>query len=478
MTRCHAAAALASLLPLLFACERGPGPASQLEVRIAGVPHVLQRPGLAGEACVEMALRKHDLPGADQDYIFSLTKLDPGAGGGCYAAGLARAVERLGFQRGLIERRVPPGPRGAALVREQWRTILEDLVLGVPSVVCMTGGETGAEREAQRFRLLLGYSTRTGRVTYHDPARPDGAHRQLPLSTFLRRWPIAYSSARRRHVVRIRLERDAAPTRSRAGAIAAADYAQHIAKLRRLLPDKGFTIVLQPPFVVVGDEPARRVRERARTTVAWATRRLKQDFFPRDPPWILTVWLFKDRRSYLRHTRALFGRTPSTPYGYYSREHRALVMNINTGGGTLVHEMVHPFIEANFPGCPAWFNEGLGSLFEACEEDNGRIRGLLNWRLPGLQAALRAGRVPSFKALTGRTQRDFYGRDPGTNYSQSRYLCYYLQQRGLLRRFYRTFLRDRGRDPTGYATLQRVLDEPDMAAFQRRWSTWVLNLGR
>ena len=26
----------------------------------------------------------------------------------------------------------------------------------------------------------------------------------------------------------------------------------------------------------------------------------------------------------------------------------------------------------------------------------------------------------------------FYNQDPGTNYSQARYLCYYLQQRGLL----------------------------------------------
>ena len=25
-----------------------------------------------------------------------------------------------------------------------------------------------------------------------------------------------------------------------------------------------------------------------------------------------------------------------------------------TGGGTLVHEIVHPFLRANFPECPAW----------------------------------------------------------------------------------------------------------------------------
>ena len=30
----------------------------------------------------------------------------------------------------------------------------------------------------------------------------------------------------------------------------------------------------------------------------------------------------------------------------------------------LVHEMVHPFMDADFPACPAWFNEGLASLYE------------------------------------------------------------------------------------------------------------------
>ena len=39
-------------------------------------------------------------------------------------------------------------------------------------------------------------------------------------------------------------------------------------------------------------------------------------------------------------------------------------MNIATGGGTLVHEIVHPFMAANFEQCPSWFNEGLGSLYE------------------------------------------------------------------------------------------------------------------
>jgi hypothetical protein len=70
----------------------------------------------------------------------------------------------------------------------------------------------------------------------------------------------------------------------------------------------------------------------------------------------------------------------------------------------------------------------------------------------------------------------FYNMDPGTNYSQSRYLLYYLQERGLLRAYYRKLVRNHPRDRSGYATLKQILKESDMAAFQRRWEAFVLGL--
>ena len=39
--------------------------------------------------------------------------------------------------------------------------------------------------------------------------------------------------------------------------------------------------------------------------------------------------------------------------------------------------------------------------------------------------------MPSFKELTAMTSGEFYNEDRGTNYAQARYLCYYLQERGL-----------------------------------------------
>jgi hypothetical protein len=151
-------------------------------------------------------------------------------------------------------------------------------------------------------------------------------------------------------------------------------------------------------------------------------------------------------------------------------------MNIATGGGTLVHEIVHPFMEANFPDCPAWFNEGLGSLYEQCGDRDGRIWGRTNWRLAGLQRAIRAGNIQSLETLCNTTSVEFYTDAHGINYAQARYLCYYLQEQGLLGRFYRKFRVNVTRDPSGYTTLQEILGRPDMAAFQERWQMFVLGL--
>ena len=257
---------------------------------------------------------------------------------------------------------------------------------------------------------------------------------------------------------------------------AADDYARHIERLRERVDPEEFTFVIQPPFVVIGDEASSIVQRRASGTVGWAVNTLKAEYFERDPDHILDVWLFKDKASYERNAKRLFGRVPHTPYGYYSPPDRALVMNIATGGGTLVHEIVHPFVAANFPECPAWLNEGLGSLYEQSAERDGRIVGLTNWRLAGLQRAIRAKRLKTFRELTMTSDDEFYNDDRGEHYAQARYLCYYLQEKGLLRQFVREFMDKRDEDPTGYETLKRTLDEDDMAAFQERWERFVMGL--
>jgi hypothetical protein len=256
-----------------------------------------------------------------------------------------------------------------------------------------------------------------------------------------------------------------------------AAYARHASELQRTLPDQ-FSILIERPFVVVGDGPPDDVKSISQGTVRWAVKLLKQTYFQRDPDEIITIWLFKDDASYRRNTKAIFNDEPTTPYGYYSSAHRALIMNIATGGGTLVHEIVHPFVGANCDNCPAWINEGLGSLFEQCRERDGHIEGMVNWRLDGLQQAIRADRTVALAELVATTDAGFYGARSGLHYAMARYLLLWLQERGTLRSFWRDHVAMREADPTGRAALLKALGVDDLAAFQAEWEAWVLTLRR
>lgn len=266
------------------------------------------------------------------------------------------------------------------------------------------------------------------------------------------------------------------PPTSSVGGFSKADYNRHVDAIKKKLPGPGFTVVVERPFVVIGDSSREEVEEYCATTIRWAVDRLKTAYFKKDPAEILDIWLFKDAESYERHCRVLFKHRPDTPYGFFSAEYHAMAMNIATGGGTLVHEIVHPFMAANFPDCPSWFNEGLGSLYEQSSERDGSIIGMTNWRLAGLQAAIRKSRLPRFEALCKTTDREFYDDDRGTNYAQARYLCYHLQEIGLLRTFFQRFVANHAADPSGYRTLQEVLGREDMDAFQKQWEAMVLKL--
>ncbi len=199
--------------------------------------------------------------------------------------------------------------------------------------------------------------------------------RRMSRARLLKLWPLKYAKDRWT-VVRLRLApgqiRDVRPAKG----FTSADFAQHVMRLKTKLPSEAFTVVVQPPFVVVGDEAADVVRRRSQQTVKWAVDHLKQTYFEHDPEHILDIWLFKDKASYDQNTRRVFNDRPTTPFGYYSATNRALVMNIATGGGTLVHEIVHPFMASNFPACPSWFNEGLASLYEQSGERDGAFADL------------------------------------------------------------------------------------------------------
>lgn len=250
------------------------------------------------------------------------------------------------------------------------------------------------------------------------------------------------------------------------------ELAERASALEHKLAGQGYTVLIEAPFVVVGDSPAREVKKIATGFLRSKAELLEKDFFAKRPDKLIEVWLFKDEKSFRRGAKKFFDDTPDTPYGYYSPDASALIMNIN-GLGTLSHELVHPYMEANFPTVPAWFNEGLASLFERPSEKHGHLVGLPNWRLPELKREIRAGTLPSLATLLTTTRDQFYNAR-FDSYAYARYLVEYLQDQGKLRDFYAKFQADT-KDHTGATTLALELGE-DLDSFEPKFRRWVLAL--
>jgi hypothetical protein len=255
--------------------------------------------------------------------------------------------------------------------------------------------------------------------------------------------------------------------------ITAETLAEHQATVQ-LRVTKNYTVEIQAPFVTITNIPDEVTRTRALGLVRWAATRLEKDYFPKPPPAIYDLWLFSDAVTYKDMVKQITGEEPGTPFGFCSHRHKAVFLNYATGGGTLVHEMTHAYMHGNFSACPSWFNEGLASLFEAVKDHDGHLYGLPNWRLTGLQNALKLGTVPEFSALFAMDSSVFYGEGSGIHYGAARYLCYALQERNLLRPFYHLFLKQHQEDPTGLKSLQTILNVTDLTEFRTRWERETL----
>ncbi len=425
-----------------------------------------------GEACAVMALRAQGAA-LTLDDVFDAAALAPASGCGVGPSELDRALRSLKTSPGECWHPLAGDER--ATVDRAWTELLAELREDAP-VALYVGRGVGPQPGDGAFIVVL--AARDDVVIFHDPARELGASRSIPIARLRERWAARDDDgARGIWLYRPRPAELALPSAtSRRRARAYVEPATRTRERARALPGR-FRVAVERPFVIATDGPASFHARYVTGTVRWAVEHLERDFFAREPSEVVVIWLFKSRASYVGNNKRLFRRAPFTPFGYYDPARHELVMNIATGTGTLTHELVHPYMAANFPARPPWFDEGLASLYEQPAERDGRMVGLTNWRLQGLQGALRRGRVRDIKALTASGQR-FRTHNSAVNYAYARYLCYYLQERQLLRAYYHAFVARQAQDPTGYETLKTTLgaDDDGMTEFQREWERFVLGL--
>ena len=237
----------------------------------------------------------------------------------------------------------------------------------------------------------------------------------------------------------------------------------------------GFTVERDGLFVVAGNVPRREFDGIVAHTIRRCSEALWASHFSKKPEYPIVIWLFADDKTYRDGAKRLFGDTNVSHSGYFRPWDQTMVMNVGTGTGTLVHELTHALLKPDFPDCPTWFEEGISSLHEQCSVMPTALKGLVNWRLPALQKAIADGKLVPLTKLVATTTVEFRGANEALHYAEARYLAMYLQEQGLLQRFYKEFRDGVKGDPTGAKTLAAVTGK-GIPELEKEWVAWVKTL--
>ena len=73
---------------------------------------------------------------------------------------------------------------------------------------------------------------------------------------------------------------------------------------------------------------------------------------------------------------------PDLPFfGLYNHRDRLIMAAVGAGYGSLLHEIVHALVAAQFPTAPLWYEESLATLYERTEWRGNTLVPLPNWRM-------------------------------------------------------------------------------------------------
>ena len=233
-----------------------------------------------------------------------------------------------------------------------------------------------------------------------------------------------------------------------------------------------FSIYEKSYFLVASNLSSDETEKIINNTILKAVSCFYNDYFEKKPDDITTIFLFKDDKSYRSWAKKLFDDDDLSRFGYYKPLDKVMLMNISTGTGTLVHEMTHALVRYDFPDITSWFNEGLGSLYERCSLNYGEILGYVNWRLPELQDAIKDKSYTSLDKLLKTNYDEFYGSNSTFNYAQARYLLLFLQEKGMLKKFYKYYRDTYSEDNTGKTQLEKVYGK-SLSELEEDYLKWV-----
>lgn len=144
----------------------------------------------------------------------------------------------------------------------------------------------------------------------------------------------------------------------------------------------------------------------------------------------------------------------------------------------VVHEFTHAlhFADQAARGQPhpIWLVEGLGSLFETSVVIDDKLIPRHSARLGAVREAVRQGRAIPWRRIMQMNQPSFL-QQAALAYAQSRYMLFYMWEKGLLKRFYDEYTRTSSfqGDKTALESFEIAFGRP-IDEVERDWKAWLL----
>ncbi len=239
------------------------------------------------------------------------------------------------------------------------------------------------------------------------------------------------------------------------------DYNKVIKEQSKILPDD-MSITKFRYFVVFSDMDDEITYKLIDNDVRKTIDAMSNNYVNKLPDKITPIYLFGDYEDYRNFVLKNYdiAENDISPYGFYKISLNVIVIRYVSWKGSIFHEVTHRFIKADFPEAPSWFDEGFASLNEKANFKNGNLIADFSLRIIPIRRALEDKTYTGIQHMMETNDEELYGKRTSFFYGQSRYLLMYLQEEGLLEKFYREFRDTYDTDETGITQIAAVTGRP------------------
>ncbi len=265
--------------------------------------------------------------------------------------------------------------------------------------------------------------------------------------------------------------------------------------LERLMGD-GYVYLDRDELIIVSDIDRKTLYQLASRDFILYMHILRRDFFnkshqPEDDKrkqTILTIFLFKNRESYVQGLRKIGINIAEEDeenqgavrngYFYPGRKRNFILINYRDeyerGISTYSHELSDSLLRKEFSEAPIWINEGIATMVGNSHIVNNQLRYKGTFSIKRVKKALEEGKLLSLPRILELTHKDFGRRKNSRKfYDASEQFCRFLHSRNQLRTVYHT-LRDGSQNHETVArTIVRVTGR-DLDRLEKEWHDWLM----